>query len=128
MRSDLDRMCERLKITAESKYGAAKPNPEFKDSHPYKVTLRFQGRRLTVDFYVGSAHTNEPTPADVLSCLCSDVNTVENSRSFEEWAGDLGYEPDSRRAERIFKTCEALAPKVRRFLGAAFEDVSQASH
>jgi hypothetical protein len=39
------------------------------------------------------------------------------SIDFEEWAADLGYDPDSRKAEKLFKTCEKQAGRLRSFLG-----------
>lgn len=44
-----------------------------------------------------------PDLASVLDCLASDCATFENARSFEEWAPELGYDPDSRKAERIYR-------------------------
>lgn len=114
-----------VKIT--SVYGAAPHNPDFEGSHAYKVTLRYQGRRLTVPFYMGPAHTKEPTAAGVLSCLISDAQSTVNARSFEEWASDLGYDADSRKAEHVYKACEQIERKLRRFLRddyAAFVDAS----
>jgi hypothetical protein len=71
MKSELTKLCEELGITATSVYGTTKPLPEnFRDCHPYTVTLRFGRRRMTVPFYMGSAHTDEPTASDVLGCLC----------------------------------------------------------
>lgn len=54
---------------------------------------------------------DKPTPYDVLSCIeKSDPGTP-----FEEWAVEVGYDPDSRRGERIYRAvCEEWA-KVRRF-------------
>ena len=35
---------------------------------------------------------------------------------------------DSRSAERTYKACKALAPRLRRFLGEDFEEVCRAEH
>lgn len=45
---------------------------------------------------------DEPTTEDVLSCLAMDAQTADNSRSFEDWAEELGLDPDSRSAERTY--------------------------
>ena len=34
---------------------------------------------------------------------------------FEEWAKDLGYDPDSRSAEKIFRECESLSKNSEKF-------------
>jgi hypothetical protein len=39
-------------------------------------------------------------------------------RDNEDWCGELGYDPDSRRAERTFKAIEQQTEKLRRFLDA----------
>lgn len=119
--------CRRHGIVATCELTDA--NPAFADddwsrtaSH-WKVTLRWregdQRRQLTVPFSQGSAISREPTAEDVLDCLASDAASVEQARSFEDWCGDLGYDSDSRRAERTFKACEASARRLRQFLGAS---------
>jgi hypothetical protein len=126
-RSELDRLCEKLKITASAQYGAVEvPEGWAPGTHPYKVTLRFQRRALTVPFFMGSARTDEPTAADVLSCLCSDASAA--GQSFEDWCSDLGYDADSRKAEATYKACEAIAPRLTRFLGDHYEEVCRAEH
>jgi len=125
MRSDLDRLCYTLGITADSQYGGEAPE-HFAGSNPWRVTLRFEGRRLTVPFYTGSAITRDPGAADVLSCIVSDARCGEES--FESFCSDLGYDVDSRKAEQTWRACCKMGPKVRRFLGAAFDDVANAKH
>lgn len=72
---------------------------------------------MTVPFSMGYGHHGkEPEAADVLSCLASDAANV-NMSSFEDWRSDLGYDTDSRKAERTYKTCEKQADKLKRFLG-----------
>lgn len=78
----------------------------------WKVTLRCKGRRLTTEFHQGSAHTESPTAADVLSCLVSDAASVEYEGSFEGWAESLGYDPDSRKAERVYEACQRIREDV----------------
>ncbi len=105
-------------VRATSEYGAPE-NPEFKNSHPYTVTLKYQRRQMTVPFYMGYAHTNEPAAEDVLECLLSDSD-VENYE-FEEWAANLGYDSDSRRAERIYTQSQRQTKRLRTFLGNDFD-------
>lgn len=58
----------------------------------------------------------EPKLADVLHSLCLDSDVI-NYGTFEEWAGDLGYDPDSRKAHKIYKTCLEFAIKLRNGIG-----------
>lgn len=80
------------------------------------VTLRHNGHRMSVPFSTGAA-LNEPTAADVLECLASDANSVEYVTSFEEWADELGFDPDSREAFRAFETTRKQSRRLKQFLG-----------
>lgn len=62
----------------------------------------------------------EPAPprlADVLDCLASDANGYDNSRNFEDWASDYGYDTDSRKAEATYRIVAEQAKGLRYFLG-----------
>lgn len=122
----LSTLCETLKITSKAVYGGEVPEGWTPGTHPYKVTLRFEGRRLTVPFFMGPAHTKEPTAADVLSSITSDARAGE--QSFEDFCGDFGYDTDSRKARATWKACEKMAPRVRKFLGDRFDEVANAEH
>lgn len=71
---------------------------------------------LTCYFSQGPAHTEPPTAEDVLDCLASDASGYENAPRFEDWAGEYGYDTDSRRAERTFRAVEAQAASLRTWL------------
>lgn len=123
--SRLDRLCDRLGIKCDSEYGAVElPEGWDPHAHPYKVVLRYKRRRLTAPFFMGSAHTREPSAADVLSCLVSD--TYAGEQSFEDFCSDMGYDLDSRKAESTWKACRSTAPRLRRFLGDDFDQVADA--
>ena len=73
---------------------------------------------------MGSGHNGEPPEAeDVLNCLVSDAQGLENARTFEEWCSEYGYDPDSRTAERIYKAVEKQVPDLKAFLGSDFQTV-----
>jgi len=127
MRSELERLCERKRVRADVAYGTEAPPDGFPSgSNPWRVTLRYQGRQLTVPFYTGPAIEREPSAADVLNCICSD--TFAGEQTFEEFCSEFGYDPDSRKAERTWKACAAMAPRVRRLLGADFDTFARAEH
>jgi len=142
--TELEQLCRKYQIDVDCVYGAAEPWPDEwkgRECHPWTATLRWFGkggqrrskqrpRTLTVSFFQGSAHESEPTAADVLSGLLLDT-TVENYGSFEAWAADLGYDPDSRRAVRTYQECQKLVPLVRAFLGndqALIDELRAAEH
>jgi len=55
--------------------------------------------------------------ADVLCSLASDCRDWECT--FEDWAGDMGDDTDSRRAYDIYTACQTTAKTMRAALGAA---------
>jgi len=70
---------------------------------------------MPVYFSQGSGHKREPTAWDVLDCLASDVSGAD--QDFGGWAGDLGYDKDSREAERTFNTIKQQSVALGEFLG-----------
>jgi hypothetical protein len=57
-----------------------------------------------------------PDLADVLASLASDARVIEEG-PFEEWASSLGYDPDSRKAEAIYRACIDTATALIRAFG-----------
>lgn len=68
-------------------------------------------------FSQGSAHTEPPTIEDVLDCLAMDATGYEEAPTFEDWASEYGYDTDSRKAEKIYKTVCRQALQLKRTLG-----------
>lgn len=91
--------------------------PGWKDANHYKVTLKMGRKSLTTYFSQGYGIQGEPKAADVLNALASDSAGFDNARSFEDWASEYGYDPDSRKAEKIYRVCERQAAKLKNFLG-----------
>jgi hypothetical protein len=83
----------------------------------WRCTIRKGRRVLTIYFSQGPAVCREPTAADVLDCLASDASSLDSSRGFEDWARDLGYDPDSRKAESTYRAIERQTEGLRRVLG-----------
>jgi hypothetical protein len=46
----------------------------------------------------------QPKPAEVLGRVCAEYLDARGT-SFEDWANNLGYDSDSRKAERIYQEC-----------------------
>lgn len=67
-----------------------------------------------------------PNPADVLACLASDAGAID-SPTYEEWAGDLGYDPDSRSGEKTYRACIETAMHLRRMFGDEFDALREAA-
>ena len=115
---NVKQFCNKHKVKARADWADSNPNmADSQNMNHFKVTLRHAGRQMTLYFSQGYGISGEPTAADVLNCLASDSSSVENSREFEEWASDLGYDPDSRKAEKIYKTIIKQAERLKKFLG-----------
>lgn len=117
---------ERLHFSTE--WADRNPNIVEKDwptgSSHWRCQFRRNGRQLTVYFSMGPAHTGEPQAADVLDTLASDASTIENAQSFEEWAAELGYDADSRKAERTYRIVQKQADGLKQLLGeTAYEQL-----
>lgn len=80
---------------------------------------RISNGRRSFGFYFsqGSAHTENPTLADVLNCMADDSAGYENARQFETWATDYGYDADSRQAEKVFRAVKRQAEQLKRTIG-----------
>jgi hypothetical protein len=57
-----------------------------------------------------------PKMEDVLSSLILDAEVL-NYSTFEEWADNMGYNPDSRKHETIYIACLKMGLKLRNGLG-----------
>lgn len=89
-----------------------------RDMDHWKVTLRCQGRRMSLVFSQGYGHNGKaPELASVLNCLASDASSVEGN-DFESWAADLGFDPDSRTALKTYNVCVRQMASLGRLLGA----------
>lgn len=53
----------------------------------------------------------KPEPLGVIASLMLDCDVLDHA-SFEDWAGEFGYDPDSRNAEAIYQTCLAHALRI----------------
>ena len=113
-------------VTISSRPGTrlplAKQDAWQRNANGYTCTLGFQNRRITVDFWMGSGLRSKPTASEVLSCLVSDAGTIVNTRSFEEWCNELGSDPDSRKAEKIYRRVLSQTQKLEKFLGQSYDE------
>ncbi len=57
----------------------------------------------------------KPSITEILECLQSDFSGL--GEEFEEWASGLGYDTDSRKAERTWETVKRQAREFRALVG-----------
>lgn len=70
------------------------------------------------DVKTGGKPIAPPPVADVLESLARDADVLD-AGGFEEWAGNLGFDPDSRRAEAIYRECLDNTLKLSAAIGPA---------
>ena len=101
-------------IRADVAYADSNPNADAdqwsRDANHWRVILKMGRRQFTVRFPRLRAGPS-PDAADVLDCLASDAGSIEYVSGFEEWASELGFDSDSRKAYRKFRDYPpAVAP------------------
>ena len=93
--------------------GVGEKAPEWAQQE-WRVTLRRDGRRMTLPYY-GGGSASDPTADDVVECLASDASACEVS--FGEWCDDFGYGSGQiAEAERIYKASRRIGARFRKFL------------
>lgn len=66
-----------------------------------------------------------PNITDVLQSLLLDSDVLDYV-TFEEWASDVGYNPDSREAEKIYQACLKIALQMKQmFSGQELEALQE---
>jgi hypothetical protein len=120
----LTTLLERDNVRAEFKFGEARKTAPWPLVNNWRVTLKRKGRRMSVDFFGGSAVTR-PSAADVLSSMCLDAN---RGASFEDFCSEFGYSQDSIQALKTYRACIVIERKLQRFLGEDFGQYCQAEH
>jgi len=83
----------------------------------WKCTIKRGSRQITVPFSQGEAHKDPPTLPEVLDCLASDASGYLNAATFEDWASELGFDTDSRKAEHTYRTVEVQTAQLGKLLG-----------
>lgn len=112
---DTKQLANKYGLRADIEHDDTLASPEFPEANHWRVTLKLGRKRMTTEFHTGYGITGQPKPAEVLDCLLSDASSVEGV-DFEDWCDELGFDRDSRRAERIYKVSERQTVKLHRFL------------
>jgi hypothetical protein len=137
--TNLKTLCKQRKLTVTPVFGSpVQFGTELEDKIQAIVVLQYRGRIMSIPYFYGSmkqyvkatkvqkAKLEKIEPADVVHCLLVDTD-VSNYSSFEEWAENLGYSTDSRKAEEIWKSCQKSVEAAQAFFGADFEQFQEAS-
>ena len=78
----------------------------YKGPSTWSVTLAANRANFTTTYTMGAAHRPKiPDLPGVLYSLSSDAGCVRYGQTFEDFCGELGYDSDSRTAEKTFNAC-----------------------
>ena len=90
----------------------------------WRCLLTRGDRAMTVPFFTGLAHTEEPTADQVVGCLMSDASAIEYA-SVDEWIEDMGVEissvRDVRKWEATYQSIGVQTLQLRALLGDDFD-------
>lgn len=90
------------------------------NANGYRVRFTYDRRKASFDYWQGSAIMRDPQAADVMSCLVSDAQLGQET--FDDFCANLGYDTDSRRAERLWKACQSTDGQLRALFGADYSE------
>lgn len=89
----------------------------YKSMEGYQALLKTcETGRTYKNLYSSGVPLPRPTASDLLSSLALDSNALD-SPTYEDWAGEYGYEVDSRKGEAIYRQCLEIALKLRNAVG-----------
>lgn len=109
----------RCEIVGSPKLSYDKQDKWQRESNGYRLELRRGRKRMSLDFWQGIGINHDPEAYTVLDCLLSDASSAD--QSFEDWCSDYGYDVDSRKAERTYKSIQAQTKRLQRFLEEDYE-------
>ena len=87
-------------------------------SRHWQFTITRGEEVISGHFSQGSAITTDPDIQSVFHAILSDADGTDEP--FEDWAENLGFDTDSRKAERAYNQCKATAEALERM----FSDIS----
>lgn len=91
----------------------------------WHVTVRRNGKRFSVEYSMGSAHTGEPDLCDVLNAVLRDAECYANASSVDDFAEDYGYTKPSE-AIRAWNACKGTVANLDRlFTSAELSDLRE---
>ncbi len=69
-----------------------------------------------IEPYQSNRKIAPPALADVLSAIARDTDVLDYA-CFEDWAAEIGFDPDSRKGEATYRACLAYALALRAAIG-----------
>lgn len=83
-----------------------------KTANKYKARITYNKKSITISFYTGNGWKKDPVLEDILGSILLDTTYLDYG--FEDFANAMGYNSDSRKAEKIYKEIQKQAKKINR--------------
>ena len=101
----LPEIVEELGITSTIQWQDTPQNaPEWaQTANAYRITLRYQKRRMAFNYYQGRGIKEDPTTADAVWCLASDLNCIISAPTLEEFGQEFGWDQNTAKTFRAIK-------------------------
>ena len=114
MEKTLPQIIEELGITSTVQWqDTPRTAPEWAgEMNAYRVTLRYQGRKMSFNYYQGRGIKHEPTTADAVWTLASDNNTLESCPTVEDFGSESGWDANTTTTYRAIKNLSARYVKL----------------
>jgi hypothetical protein len=111
-------------LQVEYSMGAA--HRHYRGGQPIQLPYSGQYNKMTTDMLERNKRSipNKPTLTGVLYSVVSDAQCVAYGQTFADFAAELGYDEDSRTAEKAYNGCRDEFFGLKR-LGANLDELSE---
>jgi hypothetical protein len=110
--SELRMRCQTVALNGDEGLAIADPRP----AHHYRCELHGANDDAPVTTIMPSDN-GPPEVADVLDSVAAEAAVIEEAGCYEAWALQMGFDPDSRHGERIYRRERRQARNLRALLG-----------
>lgn len=115
------------KITINSEYIGDKlwaVSDKMNNYNNHKVTISHKGKTTSFDFWGSIAEPEiRDDQANVFAFYCFLSDGLSAKDSFDYFCAEVGYDSDSRTAERIYKLCKKSLKKAERVFDCDLYDL-----
>jgi hypothetical protein len=89
----------------------------------WDAVLEMDGRTVRTPFHATPlAARREPTVEEIMEVVITEAMMIERASCYEEWAAELGYDTDSRTAERDYFATLHQTAQLRLMLGDLYNE------
>ena len=81
-------------------------------ANKYKARITYNKKSMALPYFTGCSWQREPDLEDILGTLLTDAAYYDYS--FYDFAREMGYDLDSRKAEKIYKEIQKQTEKLNR--------------